>query len=159
MLPNEFSDGFDRDGSAEPIPPRWIERLAGLVTEAFHSDDVLAPIGCHFHCHDEELSRPQWEVTLFVSHTEFFGGAYDGQRAVSRYMLDLKKVMAAFDAVESFYWQAQSMAEDDQLGSHIGLEGEFEGHSVWLRITSEAPAQFEPGRTIDAYANVVEDNW
>ncbi len=159
MLPNELDDCFSPDDFSEPTPPQWIKRLAGLVTDAFHSDDVLAPIGCHFHCPDEELSQPQWEVTLFVSHTEFFGGALDGQRAVSRYMLDLKKVMTAFDAVESFYWQAQSMAEDDQVGPHIGLEGDFEGNSVWLRIASEPPAQFEPGRTVDAYAKVVEDNW
>ena len=159
MLPHEFNDGFDRDDCLKPTPPEWIERMADLVTEAFHSDDVLAPIGCHFHCHDDQLNQPQWEVTLFVSHTEFFGGALDGQRAVSRYMLDLKKVMSAFDAVESFYWQAQSMAEDDQIGPHVGLEGDFEGNSVWLRIAAEQPDQFEPGRTVDAYAKVVEDNW
>jgi hypothetical protein len=51
------------------------------------------------------------------------------------------------------------MAEDDQLGPHIGLEGEFEGNPVWLRITSESPDQFEPGRTVDVYAKVVEENW
>jgi len=158
MLPNEFNECFDRDGESQPSPPQWLERLTGLVIEAFHADDVMAPIGCHVHREDEEIDS-QWEVTLFVSHTEFFGGAYDGQRAVSRYMLDLKRVMTAFDIVESFYWQAQSMAEDDQLGPHIGLEGEFEGNSVWLRITSEPPTQFEAGRTIDVYANVVEDNW
>ena len=159
MLPDQLNDSFNQNGPIEATPPRWIERLADLISRGFRSDDLLAPIGCHFHFQDDDAGHPQWEVTLFVSHTEFLGGARDGQVAVSRYMLDLKEVMTAFDAVNSFYWQAQTMADDDQLGPHIGLEGEFEGNSVWLRITSEPPAQFEAGRTVDLYADAVEDNW
>ena len=159
MLSHELNDPFDQNESLRAKPPRWIERLAKLISQEFHSADLLAPIGCHFHHYDDGVNRSQWEVTLFVSNTELFGGPHDGQLAVSRYMLDLKKVLAVFDAVESFYWQAQSMADDDQVGPHIGLEGEFEGNWVWLRITSEPPVQFEPGRSVDLYSNAVEDRW
>ena len=159
MLSHEFNESFDRNMPQSTNPPRWIERLANLISEEFRSSDLLAPIGCHFHHHDDGVDRPQWEVTLFVSNTEFFGGPHDGKLAVARYMLDLKKVFAVFESVDSFYWQAQSMADDDQIGPHIGLEGEFEGHSVWLRVTSEPPTQFGAGRSVDLYSNVVEDCW
>ncbi len=140
--------------------PLWLERFANLATEAFHSADKLAPVGCHFHRYEEERGLPpQWEVTLFASSTEIYGGALDGSCAVSRFMLDLKVLMEVFDVVESSYWQAQTMAEDDDLGPHVGVEGQFEGHSVWLRITAKPPSQFESGRVVDLCANEVQDRW
>ncbi len=151
MLPEQIT-------SNRIVPPRWIERLGQLTSRAFHSSGLLAPIGCHFHQNDE-LDGSQWEVTLFVSSTEFFGGPNDGKVVASRFMLDLKEVLEAFDAVDSLYWQTHVMAEDDQLGPHIGVEGEFEGNAVWLRITAEPPAQFQPGRSVDLQVNIAEDRW
>jgi hypothetical protein len=146
--------------SCDVHPPQWIERFANLATFAFHSADKLAPVGCHFHQQEDEQSlSSQWEVTLFASSTEIYGGALDGSCALSPFMLDLKLLMEVFDVVESFYWQAQTMADDDELGPHVGVEGQFEGHSVWLRITSKPPSQFESGRVVDLCANEVQDRW
>lgn len=139
-------------------PPRWIGELARLAMQAFHSRGDLAPVGCHFHENDE-VETPQSEVTLFVSSTEVYGGALDGHCAFSPFMVDLLALMAAFDVVESCYWQAQMMAEDDQLGPHVGIEGRFQGHSVWLRITAEPPEQFETGRVFDQLATELQNLW
>lgn len=151
---------LDEPESCEAQPPKWLDRFANLATRSFHSADKLAPVGCHFHLYegDEGLS-PQWEVTLFASSTEIYGGALDGSCAVSRFMLDLRVLMGVFDVVESFYWQAQTMADDDEVGAHVGVEGSFEGHSVWLRITAKSPSQFESGRVVDLCANEVQDRW
>ena len=141
-----------------PQPPQWLGELATLATRAFHSQSQLAPVGCHFHKNDE-VAPIQWEVTLFISSTEVYGGALDGQCALSRFMVDLKELMAAFDVVESCYWQAQTMADDDQLGPHVGVEGLFQGQSVWLRITSQPPNEFEPGRVFDEFENELQNRW
>ena len=158
MPQDDLSSHFDQPETGPTIPPEWLDRLANLISQAFHAADLLAPVGCHFR-RPNESKRPQWEVTLFVSSTEYFGGPQDGQLTVSRFMLDLRAVVTTFDAVESFYWQAHSMADDDQLGMHIGVKGAFEGHAVWLRITAEPPSQFQPGRVMDLCANVLKDRW
>ncbi|MBC7819391.1 MAG: hypothetical protein IAG10_21105 [Planctomycetaceae bacterium] len=153
---------FSLDGpeSRAVQPPSWLGRFANLATRAFQSADKLPPVGCHFHRHEgEEALPPQWEVTLFASSTEIYGGALDGSCAVSRFMLDLRVLMELFDVVESFYWQAQTMADDDQVGPHVGVEGSFEGHAIWLRITAKSPSQFESGRVVDVCANEVQDRW
>ena len=142
----------------EPQPQKWLGELAALATRAFHSQSQLAPVGCHFHKNDE-VTPTQWEVTLFVSSTEVYGGALDGQCAFSRFMVDLKDLMAVFDVVESCYWQAQTMTDDDQLGPHVGIEGLYQGHSVWLRITAQPPDQFEPGRVFDQVTNELQNRW
>ena len=142
----------------EPIPPRWIGELSQLAIRAFHSESDLAPLGCHFHENDE-VERPQWEVTLFVSSTEVIGGSLDGHRSVSPFMVDLAKLMSVLDVVESCYWQAHTMAEDDQLGPHVGMEGVFRGRSVWLRITAQPPDQFDPGRAFDSIASQLQNLW
>lgn len=149
------SDDFEMSG---PRPPRWIGELSRFAMRAFHSQGNLAPVGCHFH-ENSEVETPQWEVTLFVSSTEVYGGSQDGHRAFSPFMVDLTKLMSALDVVESCYWQAQAMAEDDQLGPHVGIEGLFQGHSVWLRITAQPPDQFDSGRTFDHLAIQLQNLW
>lgn len=158
MSLEDLKPTFDEVEIREPQPPGWLSELANLATQAFHSQSPLAPVGCHFHKNDE-VSPTQWEVTLFVSSTEVFGGAQDGQSSFSRFMVDLRDLMAIFDAVESCYWQAQPMAEDDQLGPHVGVEGQFQGHSIWLRITSHPPSEFEAGRVFDHAANELQNRW
>jgi len=137
-------------------PHDWLERLANAVSRAFCAYEPLAPLGCHVH---RDSDHGQWEVTLFVSSTEFFGGPRDGQVSVSRFMLDLRALINTFDDVETFYWQAHAMPEDDQLGPHLGIEGQFEGHDVWLRVTATPPSQFEPGRVINTVTNQIEHTW
>ena len=158
MSPDERTSNIHETEIREPQPPCWLGRLANLGARAFHSTDRLAPVGCHFHRHDES-DTPEWEITLFVSSTEVYGGELDGQRAVSRFMLDMRELMEAFDVIESCYWQAQTMADDDELGPHVGVEGLFEGHAVWLRITAEPPSQFQSGRMVDLCANELQDRW
>jgi hypothetical protein len=148
----------DEVKTCRPEPPRWVSELAQRAMRAFHSQGELAPVGCHFH-EVREVETPQFEVTLFVSSTEVYGGALDGQCTFSPFMVDLAELMSAFDAVESCYWQAQTMAEDDELGPHVGLEGRFQGHSVWLRITAQPPQQFETGRVFDQLATELQNLW
>ena len=121
--------------------PRWINRFTNLITRSLHAAEPLAPVGCHVHL-NEEADQPQWEVTLFVASTEILGGPRDGHVELSRFTLDLLDLLLVFDSTDKFYWQAQPIAEDDDLGPHIGVEGQFEGESVWLRMTSEPPVQF-----------------
>ena len=154
----ELKPKIDEVECHDPQPPKWLGELATLAKQAFHSQSQLAPVGCHFHRNDE-AETPQWEVTLFVSSTEVCGGARDGQCVFSRFMVDLRELMAAFDVVESCYWQAQTMTDDDQLGPHVGGEGRFQGHSVWLRITAQPPSKFEPGRVYDQASNELQNRW
>ena len=150
-----LSDEIEGSG---PKQPSWIGELARLAVRSFHAPSDIAPVGCHIHQNDE--SEPiQWEVTLFVSSTEVYGGSLDGQRRFSPFMVDLTELMLALDVVESCYWQAQAMAKNDQIGPHVGVEGLFQGHSVWLRITAQPPNQFDPGRVFDVVAAELQDLW
>ncbi len=158
-MPREDSDPNRGEAEIrEPQPPKWLGALATLAAQAFHSQSPLAPVGCHFHKNDE-VAPAQWEVTLFVSSTEVYGGARDGQCVFSCFMIDLRDLMEAFDVVESCYWQAQTLTDDDQLGPHVGVEGLFQGHSVWLRITAQPPSEFESGRVFDQATNELQNLW
>lgn len=158
MSQDDIPSKIDGVELRELQPPRWLGELSELATRAFHSESPIAPIGCHFH-KNEETESPQWEVTLFISSTEFYGGPLDGKCAFSRFMVDLRELMAVFDIVESCYWQAQTMSDDDQLGPHVGIEGRFQGQSIWLRITAQPPSPFEPGRVFDQFANELQNRW
>ena len=135
-------------------PPQWIQDLTRAVAEHIYSFDVLSPVGCHFY-----KVESQWEVTIFASSTEVVGGPKDGMRTSSNFSLDLYKVHKVLDDVSEFRWQPLSLGDEDELGPHISLEGTREGHEIWLRILSEAPADIEPGRIIWAYDGRMEQVW
>lgn len=158
MSQKSLKTKFDGEEICDPQPPGWLGEFANLAIRAFHSQNQLAPVGCHFHLNDAD-EAPEWEVTLFVSSTEIYGGAQDGQLAFSRFMIDMKELMSAFHSVESCYWQAQTMTDDDQLGPHIGVEGRFRDQLIWLRITAQPPSVFEPGQVFDQIANDQQNRW
>lgn len=98
------------------------------------------------HVHLDETSN-QWEITFFRSRTSIVGGSRDGRRRVSRFHLDLAGLLDVFDHVRRTAWQTHPLDEDDELGSHVAIEGVFAGHDVWVRILAEPPERFESGWT------------
>lgn len=139
-----------------PAPPDWLKTMADQVASLMYDVDVLAPIGCHFFHHH---SRDEWEVTLFASNTEIVGGEWDGVLAPSKFCLDILKLREIFDEITALYWQALPVSYDDQLGAHVSVEAVYEGHQVWLRVLSESPEEFEPGRRIEAYEFDLKEIW
>ncbi len=122
-------------------PPPWLAEFADQVTALILAVDVLSPVGCHF-CVEADI----WEVTLFAARTEVLGGPRDGEQRPSRFYLNLAGLMQQFTSITSFHWQAHSLGKHDDLGAHVAIEGEVDGHRVWLRIPSHAPAMFDAGR-------------
>jgi hypothetical protein len=135
-------------------PPTWLRSLTDLAGASLQPVDVLAPLGCHY-CEVDGV----WEITLFASQTEILGGPDDGGLRASRFHVDLSALVALFDEVESAYWQAQGLGADDDLGPHVGVEGVYAGHRVWLRITAIAPRRFPPGRHACVHPESWEELW
>lgn len=137
-------------------PPEWLARLANSVAEEMHPVDLLAPVGCH-HFHDADAEC--WEISIFAARTAVAGGPNDGAITHSGFHVDLSQLQTLFDDVVAFHWQALPLSTNDDIGSHIAIEGIFEGHRVWLRVLALAPDQFPVGRQADAYAMRLDDLW
>jgi hypothetical protein len=116
----------------------------------------MPPLGCHTYF-DEELG--QWEVTLFASRTEIIGGPEDGTLCDATFAVDLRDLLPLLDDVESFYWQANPLGDEDELGPHVAIEGAYRGQPVWLRIVAIAPDRFEAGRHVRIHERRIEDLW
>lgn len=139
-------------------PPEWLAELANLVASEMYPIDLLAPLGCHYHYNDE-IDGGQWEVTVFAGSTEIVGGEFDGMQQPSRFCLNLGSMLKYFGEVSTFHWQTAPVAEDDELGAHVAIEGTYKGQSVWLRVLAEAPERFECGRQANVYELRLEEVW
>ncbi len=135
-------------------PPEWISELANLLASRMDLMDPLTPLGCHYHCSDGV-----WEITLFASRTEVFGGAFDGGSFTSCFQMDLMEIASLLDEVEQIYWQPVRIAKEDDLGSHIGIVGTYQGEQVWLRVTAQQPDRFEAGLVADIFSMQFEERW
>ena len=134
--------------------PDWIIQLAEQVADRFAPVDPVAPLGCHFHRTDDV-----WEVSVFAADTEIVGGAHDGRRRPSRFVLDVMPLISLFDQVFDITWQPTRFEKKDQLGGHVAIIGTYRGELVCLRILSRAPAQFPPGRRANVHQGVWENLW
>ena len=135
-------------------PPPWLVDFVNRAAEHLHAVDVMSPLGCHTF-HDPE----GWEITLFASASEVVGGVGDGRRCASRFFADVKAISEQFDEVDTISWQTHRLDADDDLGSHIAVEGQVQGEHVWLRILANAPRQSPPGRKGYAYLQLWEEAW
>ena len=135
-------------------PPEWLARFVNAATTSINSYDVLSPLGCHF-----QQVQDVWEITVFASRTEIVGGPQDGSLSTSRFNVDVYEVLQQFSKVDAINWQAQSFDSRDDLGAHLSIEGSYENHQIWFRITSTAPEQFEAGRRADVNHRGIEEIW
>jgi hypothetical protein len=134
--------------------PHWLRDFANSVALRMTPMDLMSPLGCHIY-----RAEGVWEVTLFASSTEIVGGNHDGVRRPSKFSVDLHGVCELFTEVTAFNWQALSLGPDDELGAHISIEGNYNGHDIWLRVLSKAPRRFEPGRQSMVYQLSLEETW
>ena len=148
---------IQKDGAMKS-PPAWLADLANHVATEMYPIDLLAPLGCHYHLNDE-IPGGQCEITVFAASTEIVGGEFDGKHQPSKFCLDLRNMLKHFDQIETFHWQTAPVAEDDELGAHVSIEGEYQGQSVWLRVVAEAPKRFSCGRQANVYELKLEDVW
>ncbi|MEQ9408818.1 MAG: hypothetical protein RIK87_13870 [Fuerstiella sp.] len=142
--------------SAGRRPPAWLRWLSNDAARGILADELHAPIGCHFF---QDPESEEWEVTIFVSFTEIVGGPLDGRNMPVPVQLDIGHVMNLFDQTPSVYWQSDPVAEDDELGQHISIEGVARGHRVWLRILKEPPQGTGPGRLLHTQSGEMETLW
>jgi hypothetical protein len=135
-------------------PAAWLQTLADSVARAIVFANSGTTFGCHF-CRAEGV----WEVTLFAEAIEVVGGAKDGAIKKSCFGVQITEILDLFQNVTSCAWQAQVMADDDDLGPHISVEGIYKGRAVWLRVLAEAPEHF-PVRRVSQTARLVgDDGW
>ena len=137
-------------------PPSWLADFSDRCSLLIEGYDLLAPIGCHFH---HNINLDEWEISLFASYTEVIGKECDGQLTLSKFSINVMKVIALFDELDSCSWQTHPLDDGDDLGPHLSFCGDYLGHRVWLRVLATPPSTAEVGRLIDVNHSRMEDLW
>ena len=141
---------------SKTVPPAWLRWFVNDAVHGIMDRQAVAPVGCHFF-HDQE--EDVWEVSLFLSRTEVYGGAADGKHVPAGLQIDVAAVSKAFDFAPDVYWQSEKFSSDDELGNHLSFQGVARGVQVWLRILQSAPEWAGPGRLVHAETGKVDDIW
>lgn len=115
--------------------PGWMRQFVDRVLSATAQIEVESETGCHVF----RNSDGEWEVTLFVDSS---GDSRMQDLGLSRGALsiDVFELLPVFDELRACRWQSSPCGWDDDLGSHLSVEGTYEGQAVWLRIVSQMPA-------------------
>lgn len=135
-------------------PPEWISLLANNVTSCLEPLEPMPPLGCHYH-----YCPAGWEITIFPSVTEIVGGPNDGRQTAARFRVDVLAVANVFTRLDGITWQSRAVDIDDQLGSHLSIEGMINDERVAVRVLKTAPACFDPGRKAFIKQGCLIETW
>lgn len=138
--------------------PEWLNSLAETVAESL-VEAAGSSLAAHVQSGADGLGEPMDEVSFFYGATETVGGPKDGKRTHAPFWLDLAPLVAAFDSVDEFSWQALPMGPDDDFGPHVAVEGMFRGRPVRVRVLAISPKQFPAARTAENRRNTVATRW
>jgi len=128
---------------AEGAPvPDWLEQLVEVVVANVEPDNVVGPLVFRYGEEDGF-----WEVVLYPSPVELVGGTVDGDVVAPGFTLHLEGLRAAFQRVDELCWNALGLVGND--GPYVVIDGEYQGHEVYLRILAYAPEDEEPGTKVD----------
>jgi hypothetical protein len=128
--------------SEESDVPPWLDHLVETVAENMEAVNAMGPLGFRYGEEDGF-----WEVMLYPVPVELVGGAVDGEVVAPGFTLDLERLRSAFERVDGFSWN--SLGFGDSEGPYISIEGEFDGHTVYLQVLAYAPEDEEPGMKLD----------
>jgi hypothetical protein len=142
--------------NSNSVPPAWLRWFVNDAIRGIVDPQVAAPVGCHYF---RDTIEQVWEISVFLSATEVFGGALDGKHVPGGLQVNVMQVAEAFDSPPVVHWQSEKFASDDQLGNHLSFEGVARGVKIWLRILQSAPEWAGPGRLFFAESGRVEDIW
>ena len=117
--------------------PGWVRGLVDAVAEATKSINADGELGCHVYKNQsDELT--EWEITIFGEPAQM-GGRLAAFATDPVFSIDIFSIATLFDTLLSCRWQTSQIDSDDDLGTHLSVEGIQNGEAVWLRIVSQKP--------------------
>lgn len=123
--------------------PAWLNNLVGEVAECMEAHNEMGPFGFRYG-QDLEMT----DVIVYPTPVELIGGENDGIIVLPGFSLDIQELISIFEEIVDVEWCSQNLGLSEG-GGNISIEGIYEGHSVWLQIHAEAPADEEPGMKLD----------
>lgn len=131
-----------------PESPDWLESLVEKVADCMEGHGPAGSV--QYRCWTEaEEDEALWEILVYPTPIELVGGAVDGTVVSPGFTLDLHALSALFEGVVAFMWEAEAFEPDDAEAPNVSIEGTYQGHSVLLRLLTEAPEDEEPGLELE----------
>ena len=140
--------------------PAWLDAL--VESTLTHVTPALppAPIGLHLCLGDDDTQEATtYEVTVFYGKTEVLRGGCDGHTTQTPFWLDLAALTREFDSIDSLTFQSHPLHADDELGTHIAIQGQHLGYTVRLNILAAAPSRFPVARHADTECGEFVNLW
>jgi hypothetical protein len=117
--------------------PEWVRQLVDSVAEATTSINSEGELGCHV-IRNQSDTLDEWEITIFGEPVAM-GGRLTSYSTDPVFSVDAFAVATLFDTLTSCRWQTGVIDSEDDLGTHLSVEGIQNGQAVWLRIVGQKP--------------------
>ncbi len=115
--------------------PEWLSRFVDRVLASVTALSIPGQFNCHTYFND---TADEWEVTLFARSSQF-GGRLKGLSQNCPIAVDVFELASCFSQVDGCGWQSARIDSEDDVGPHLSIEGDFDGHRVWLRMPGQVP--------------------
>lgn len=133
--------------------PQWIEKLVKTAADSIRPLNAMGPLGW---CWSEpQTSDGKWEVTIYPTPSEIYGGPGDGIKVFPGYNMVMNKLLGVFDNTPSLSWSIRGDRQDKFIGPELLVEGNVARKAVAVRLFVLPPFDEKAVIMIDPARNLV----
>jgi hypothetical protein len=132
--------------------PSWIRALAERCCGAIEPDAVFGGLGCRYYIPDSVNNpSPTWQLIMYPSPNEAFGGKADGKKMFVGFVLDIADLIAAFSRVDELVWESPLRFKGNLDGPNLQIGGEYAGYPVRLSLYSVPPSNEDAALQVNVH--------
>jgi hypothetical protein len=133
---------FGRDAEEGPADSGWLQEFSRVISSSLVTDKATRKLGVR---HQEEDGN--WTIAVYPLRQTVPPELIEPSASPPGYAWDIQELQSVFDLIEGMGWFA--VPTDRTESPYLWIEGEFQGHQIFLRLLPVEPDQVEPGGEFD----------
>ncbi len=129
---------FGEDEEESPADSGWLKEFVSMISSSLVTDEATRKLGVRYH---EE--HGYWRITVYPLPDKAARETIESSAVPPGFAWDIENLQSVFDCIDGLGWYA--VPADRNENPYFWIDGEFQGHEVFLRLLPGEPDQVEPG--------------
>ncbi len=129
---------FGEDEEESPADSGWLKEFVRMISSSLVTDEATRKLGVRY-----QEEHGYWRITVYPLPDKAARDTIESSAVPPGFAWDIENLQSVFDCIEGLGWYA--VPADGTESPYFWIEGEFQGHEVFLRVLPGEPDQVEPG--------------
>ena len=129
---------FGEDEEEGPADSGWLKGFVRMISSSLMTDETTRKLGVRY-----QEEHGYWRITVYPLPDKAARETIESSAVPPGFAWDIENLQSVFDCIEGLGWYA--VPADRTESPYFWIDGEFQGHEVFLRLLPREPDQVERG--------------